>query len=152
MSADLGPLDYTAKLVAGFEGFSATAYLDTDGLYHIGYGFLATGPAEKITEPDAYAELLRLLGYYFSEVEAATRGIGSENQLAAMTSLEYNIGVSAFRTSSVLRFHNQQMYAAAADAFLLWDKEHVDGVLRVSDALLERRKKERLVYKGAAVT
>lgn len=50
------------------------------------------------------------------------------NQLMAMTSLAYNIGLGAegrkggFRTSTVLKAHNRGDFEAAARAFHLWNK------------------------------
>ena len=69
-----------------------------------------------------------------------------ENQFAAMVSLCFNIGSGNFKTSSVLRRHREGDDAAAADAFLLWDKAHVDGELVELDGLLRRREAERTLY------
>jgi len=58
----------------------------------------------------------------------------TQNQFDAMVSLSFNIGTHAFETSSVVRLLNEGQTAAAASAFLLWDKPAV---------LVERRHAER---------
>ena len=69
-------------------------------------------------------------------------------QFDAMVSLCFNIGVGAFRSSTVLRQHRAGNYAAAGDAFLMWDKDHQDGVLVEVPGLLKRRQIERAFYLG----
>lgn len=46
----------------------------------------------------------------------------NQNQYDALCSLIFNIGKSAFASSTVLRQLNLKNYQAAADAFLLWKK------------------------------
>lgn len=74
----------------------------------------------------------------------------NENELAAMTSLAYNIGIgrdlpggpAGFRTSTVLRAHNRGDKQSAARAFGLWNK--AGG--RVMSGLERRRKAESALY------
>jgi len=74
----------------------------------------------------------------------------NENELAAMTSLAYNIGIgrdlpggpAGFRTSTVLRAHNRGDKHAAARAFGLWNK--AKG--QVMAGLERRRKAESALY------
>jgi lysozyme len=63
-----------------------------------------------------------------------------------MVSLAFNIGAAGYRSSTVLRRHRAGAYRAAADAFLLWDKAHVDGQLVTVAGLLNRRKAEMALY------
>ena len=60
----------------------------------------------------------------------------------ACTSLAYNIGAGAFGASSVRRYTYRQEFAAAANAFLLWNK--AGG--RVVRGLTSRRQAERTRY------
>ena len=76
------------------------------------------------------------------------------NQLAAMTSLAYNIGLGwsgktkpkgakdGFRQSSVLRAHNRGDTLAASRAFGLWNKANH----RVEPGLTARRAEEAAIY------
>jgi lysozyme len=59
-----------------------------------------------------------------------------------MVLLAFNIGLSNFVNSKVLREHNAGNHQAAADAFLMWDK--AGG--RVFDGLSRRRQSERDLY------
>src|SRR6202035_3888215 len=61
------------------------------------------------------------------------------HQFDALVSLCFNIGAGGFHSSTVLRQHRAGNYAAAADAFLMWDKDHHDGVLVANPGLLRRR-------------
>jgi len=100
-----------------------------------------------ITEDQAMAFLREDLGQAEAAVDAATSSVETDdNQFAAMVSLCFNIGSGNFRTSSVLRQHLAGNPAAAADAFLMWDKAHVDGGLQVVQGLLNRRQRERELY------
>ena len=65
----------------------------------------------------------------------------TQNQFDACVSLCYNIGVQAFKGSSVCRFINAKSYGAAANAFLMWKfDDHHDPVL------LPRRNRERTLF------
>jgi lysozyme len=46
----------------------------------------------------------------------------------------------------VLRQHLAGNPTAAADAFLMWDKAHVDGGIQVVPGLLNRRQRERELF------
>jgi lysozyme len=70
----------------------------------------------------------------------------TNNQFAAMVSLCFNIGSGNFKTSSVLRLHRERDYTSAADAFLLWDKAHVNGQLKEVSGLFRRRQTEKALY------
>jgi lysozyme len=73
----------------------------------------------------------------------------NENELAAMTCLAYNIGLGAFRKSTVLRAHNRGDSQAASRAFNLFNK--AGG--KVFDGLVRRRAEEGALYlKPVAVT
>lgn len=81
------------------------------------------------------------------------------NQLCAMVRLSYNIGLGwegkvrprgakkGFRQSTVLEQHNAGNFAAAAEAFALWDKisDGKGGLVRL-DALHARRLREAAQY------
>ena len=66
----------------------------------------------------------------------------TQNQFDACVSLCFNIGAAGFAGSSVARDLNSHQIAAAADAFLMWDKQH--GT--VLQGLLDRREDERQLF------
>jgi lysozyme len=136
------------NLIASSEGLRLDAYQDVAGIWTIGYGHI--GGVESgmtITENQARAFLREDLGQAEAAVDASTSAVATDdNQFAAMVSLCFNIGSGNFRTSSVLTLHRAGNPAAAADAFVLWDKAHVNGELQVVQGLLNRRQRERELY------
>lgn len=70
----------------------------------------------------------------------------TQHQFDAMTALAYNIGVSAFRRSTVARKHRSGDYEGAARAFGMWNKAG-GKILR---GLVRRRDAESALYRGDA--
>jgi lysozyme len=145
--------DAGLALIERSEGCELTAYQDVAGIWTIGYGHIGgVGPGMTITQDQAADFLRQDLASAEEFVSVATGAVATaDNQFAAMVSLCFNIGSGNFRTSSVLKFHLAGSVGAAADAFLLWDKAHVDGVLQVVAGLLARRQAERALYLTADV-
>lgn len=138
----------TLDLIASFEGFSSTSYRDQGRVYTIGYGFTTlhgqpvTAQTPSITKDQAQLELKAKLQIYADQVNKTITVPITQNKFDACCSLCYNIGVGGFAQSTVAKECNAQDFTAAADAFLLWDK--VKG--QVSQGLLNRRQKERLLF------
>lgn len=139
------------ELITRNESFRSYPYLDPVGVWTNGYG--NTGPdigpnTPPISEPQARQLLLKRLAIEFEP--AVRRAIGdaptTQTQFDAMVSLSYNIGASAFEGSSVARFHKQGNYAAAANAFRLWNK--AGG--RILTGLIRRRDEEAALYMKTA--
>jgi lysozyme len=128
-----------------FEGWRPKAYPDpaTGGdPWTIGYGFTrGVRPGDTMTLAEGEARLIREVEEYEAGV-AAVCGPATENQLAAMTCFAYNVGLGAFRRSSVLRFHKAGNFTAAAAAFKLWNK----AAGRVMAGLTRRRQAELELY------
>jgi lysozyme len=140
-------------LIKEFEGFRAEAYLDPVGIPTIGYGTTAAAGVGivprlgmTITEKDAAGYLEVTVEKFGRQVEAMLTRPASANQFGAMVSLAYNIGPGAFARSSVLRLFNAGDEAAAADAFLLWNKGTVNGKKVVLKGLARRREAERALF------
>jgi lysozyme len=105
-----------------------------------------------ITQAQADAFLWEDAAHTLTVLNALVAGVVTASyRFDAMTSLAYNIGSNGFRSSTVIRQHRAGNYPAAADAFLLWDKDHVDGQLVVSPGLLRRRQLERGFYLSGIV-
>jgi lysozyme len=137
-------------LVKSSEGLRLQAYQDTGGIWTIGYGHtLGVSPGMVITEAQATDFLRQDLAAAEGFVREVTADVAtSDGQFSAMVSLTFNIGAGGFKRSTVLRMHRQGNYPAAGNAFLLWDKGHVDGQLVVLKGLLRRRNDERFLYLG----
>ena len=136
-------------LIKSFEGFEAKAYVDPVGVLTIGYGTTATagvGIAPKlgmqITEAQATEYLMAALNKFSGQIAPLIKGDVNANEWAAMQSLAYNIGPTAFERSSVLRKFNAGDKRGAADAFLLWNK--AGG--KVLKGLVRRREAERALF------
>jgi lysozyme len=140
--------DAGLNLITSSEGLRPHAYQDVAGIWTIGYGHIGgVEPGMTITQDQALAFLREDLGQAQATVDAATSSVATDdNQFAAMVSLCFNIGSGNFRTSSVLRQHLAGNPTAAADAFLMWDKAHVDGGIQVVPGLLNRRQRERELF------
>jgi lysozyme len=76
---------------------------------------------------------------FMEQVASAVKVPVSPMQLAMLTSLAYNIGIAAFRSSTLLRLLNAGDYVGAADQFLRWNK--AQG--KVMPGLETRRAAER---------
>lgn len=136
----------TIDLIKRNEGCVLRTYRDSVGVPTIGYGH--TGPdvtlGLEISQERAEELLRQDLAHFEDGVDdiLADNVDTSDNQFGAMVSLAYNVGLGNFRKSSVLRDHNAGNHAAAADAFLLWDKAGGE----VLTGLVRRRHEERQLY------
>ncbi|HEY8698821.1 MAG TPA: lysozyme [Rhizomicrobium sp.] len=136
-----------------FEGYSAKPYRDSAGVPTIGWGTIRYPNGKTVTMSDPaigkdYAE--QCLTFEMTQKAAILAShlekSATVHQAGAMLSLAYNIGVQAFLGSSVLRQFNAGKINAAAKAFEMWDKAHVDGKLVVVAGLLKRRKEEEAMF------
>lgn len=70
---------------------------------------------------------------------------GRDYQRVAAVLLAYNIGVGGYCGSSAARRFNAGQWQAGCDAFTLWNKARVNGVLRPVAGLTARRGRERAI-------
>lgn len=131
------------KLVKDYEGFKAKAYLCPAGVWTIGWG-RTEGVKEGDTTTMAKEHVIftALLNDFARDVEKKCKIAPNDNELAAMTSLAYNIGIGGFGKSTVLKCHNRGESMAAARAFALWNK--ANG--KVLPGLVRRRAAEAALY------
>lgn len=137
------------ELVKSFEGLFLDAYYCPANVLTIGYGHTGkdVAPGQRITEAEAVALLARDLEEAERGVRARLKRPPNENQLAACTSLAFNVGVAGFAKSSVARLHDAGDFAGAARAFLLWNKATgADGKLKELKGLTRRRAAEADLY------
>lgn len=99
-------------LIKRFEGFRGTAYHCPSGVWTIGYGHTSqAGPPSvvrgmQLSEPAAEDVLRADVEVFAKGVTSLLRGNISEAQFSALVSFAYNIGLGAFRSSSVLKAVN----------------------------------------------
>lgn len=146
---DPSPYAIAAALVRKWEGCRLKAYPDpaTGGdPYTIGFG--ATGPGIRKgvtwTQQQADKRLEQDVTRFVDGVRSMLKRPATDNQLGAMASLAYNIGLARFETSTLLRLFNGGSTAGAAKQFGVWtmaDGQRMQG-------LVNRRADERRVFEG----
>ena len=134
-------------LIKRFEGLRTAAVQLDDGRWTIGYGHTRSArEGAEVTEADADA----LLTYDLVELQAAIDELVftplTQNQFDALASFVFNIGVEAFRHSSVLRRINEGALLRAACAMEIWRKADFEGERIVIDALVRRRATEKALF------
>lgn len=106
------------QLIKNFEGLRLRAYQDAVGVWTIGYGHTGdVRPGMVITESQADDLLQKDLKRFEKGVEDSLTRPASQNQFDALVSLAYNIGINAFRKSSVLKLFNAGDIEGAAKQF-----------------------------------
>ncbi len=132
-----------------FEGLRLQPYTDSAGKWTIGYGHLIkTGESfDTITEGQAAALLADDVGTAEDAVNALVKVPLTQPQFDALVSFVYNVGVGAFRRSTLLRLLNAGDYAGAAGQFPLW--RNAGG--RVVQGLVNRRAAEVALFAGGGV-
>lgn len=143
-----------ANLISQSESIQLRAYFCPAGVPTIGRGHTKGITAQMVH--DGYtitvAQEQALFAADMEEWERNVRGVltrtPNENQLAAMVSLAFNIGMPGFAASSVLRAFNRNDDQAAYRAFGLWNKitDPKTGKKVASNGLSIRRAKEAALY------
>ena len=135
------------------EGCYFTAYLCPAKKWTIGWGETeGVKPGDTCDGDWADKRVFDELKTYAASVKQMCTLTPTPNQLGALCSLAYNIGLGGPKDkkglfkSSVLRLHNQGNYAAAARAFNLYNKATVNGVLVEEPGLTSRRAEEAAIY------
>ena len=138
------PIPYEAVCeIARHEGCRLKAYRDIVGVWTIGWGETRGVSAGMVwTQQQADERFCESLTEFAEGVRKLCTNPPSDNELGAMTSLAYNIGLGGFARSTVLKKHNAGDYQSAARAFALWNK--AGG--QVVRGLTLRRAKESAMY------
>jgi lysozyme len=139
--------DYCLPLIKQWEGCDLTAYPDpaTGGEpWTIGYG--ATGPDIESgtvwTQEQADADLAQRVEHINAIVTQAVRVRLSPQERAALVSLAYNVGTSAFLNSTLLKALNDGDYNRACGQFGVW----IIAAGRVLAGLIRRRAAEAELF------
>ena len=139
------------ELAMHHEGFRANAYLDPIKIPTIGYGltryFHRPGApkvrmGDVISREEAEVALQFTLQSFFDDVSTGIRVGLTQNQVDAIASFVYNVGVANFLSSTLLKKLNAGDIRGAADQFLRWDK--AKGI--VFPGLVRRRAEERGLF------
>lgn len=131
------------NLIKSFEGCKLTAYLCPANVWTIGWG-RTTGVKRGQTISQAQADSWLEEGYdaFERKVLASVKVPLTDNQLGALVSFAYNVGIGALKSSTLLRLLNAGDYRAASMQFARWNK--AGG--RVLRGLTRRRAAEAALF------
>lgn len=131
-------------LIKGFEGLRLTAYKCSAGVWTIGYGH-TKNVREGMHIPPEFATLLLVddLETFEVGVSEVVEVFLHQYQFDALVSFAFNVGMTAFRQSTLLRrLNNREPAEKVAAEFLRWNK--AGG--KVVEGLTRRRKRESEVF------
>lgn len=143
------------NLIKGFEGLVLHPYRDQVGVPTIGYGSTCWFTGKVVTMQDTPIDektanyLLEKVAYpTAAEVSAMVTSAINQNQLDALTSFAYNVGTRALHGSTLLkRVNANPADPTIRDAFMMWDKGHIDGqVVELNDLKIRRQKEADLYF------
>ena len=140
--------DKGIALIKGFEGFKAKAYLDGGGVPTIGFGTTkGVKMGQIITESQAETFLRRDISLAVTAVSNAVTVALSQDQFDSLVCFTYNVGIGAFKGSTLLKLLNSGHYDQVPAQLLRWDKDN--GV--VVAGLLRRRQAEGVLFSTGVV-
>ena len=129
------------------EGCKLFAYLDTGGVWTIGVGH--TGPEVVKGLTCSMEQALQWLKEDSEEAQEAIRqsveGLLTQNQFNALVSFVFNVGINAFKKSTMLKLINKGDFDGAAKEFTKWNKDNGKEILGLS----KRRILEQSVFEKA---
>lgn len=141
--------DNGLQLIKDAEGFRSKTYLDEAGLPTIGYGTLIDEKDEQwlltavIDVPTATQLLKTDLAHTERVIQSEVKSAINQNQYDALCSLVYNIGISAFHASTLLKKININPFDTdIRDFWMSWD--HIGK--KENEGLKRRRMREVELY------
>lgn len=137
------------KLIHGFEGLRLKAYkaVPTEKYWTIGYGHYGSDVKEgmEIDKKKAEEFFEKDIARFENAVNEYVKEEINQNMFDALVSFAYNVGVSAFANSTLLRKLNGGDYVGAANEFARWNKS--SG--KVLNGLVRRRTMEADLFRKA---
>lgn len=141
-------LELALRLIRAFEGCRLKAYQDIIGIWTICFGSTkGVGPGMAMSQTACDLLLAREAGGFMLRVLQLCPELASDpHRLAAVTSFAYNLGLGAFKASTLRRKCRGKQWRAAAAEFPKWNK--AGG--RPVRGLTIRRALERKTFEGGA--
>jgi lysozyme len=144
------PSQKAVDLIKQFEGFRANAYLCPANVPTIGYGSITWGNGQRVKmgEIVSMATAEKLLLNDLEKRAKALEGLKvNQNQFDALISFVYNLGVGAFKGSTLFRKVQQNPEdVTIRSEFMKWNKARVAGKLMELKGLTRRRDAEANLY------
>ena len=135
-------------LICEFEGKRLAAYDDGVGVWTIGFGTIKYPNGVRVKKGDTCTldqakEYMRHdLIEFEHTVNSSVKVPLNQNQFDALVSLAYNIGSSAFKSSTLVKKLNTGDYQGAADQFNVW----INAGGKRMQGLVNRRDREKLLF------
>jgi lysozyme len=141
-------IDIAIKLIARFESFRSKPYLCPAGVPTIGFGVTAYADGKRVTMQDtpiteaaAWDDLKHLVkSVYAPGVDKLCPGLDKDERAAALISFAYNVGLKAFRNSTLRTRVNASDWSGAAVQIKRWTKSNgvvLKGLVRRRDVEAE---------------
>lgn len=126
-----------------WEGCKLESYLDTGGVWTIGVGHIkGVKKGQKVTQFEADEMLSMDLEDH--DISPLLKVETKQREFDALSSLAFNIGMNAFKNSTVLKRHNLGNRMGCANAFPMWVYDNG----KIVKGLVNRRNAERKYYLG----
>lgn len=138
------------ELIKSFESCRLTAYKDPVGIITIGWGSVVPGVelGNVWTQAEADGALSQKVASICDSINSVVTVDLDSNQLSALCSFAYNVGVNNLKMSTLLLKVNKMDFTGATGQFILWD--HAGG--KALPGLLTRRKAEAALFSGDVAT
>lgn len=138
------------NLIKEFEGVRLKSYKCPAGVYTIGVGHTsAAGPPAvkagmEITNAQAMKILANDLGQFEDAINDSVKVPLTQSQFDALVSFVFNVGVGAFKKSTLLKKLNAGQYDAVPAELMKWTK----GGGKELPGLVRRRRAEAALWRG----
>ncbi len=130
-------------LIKRWEGFRSNAYLCPGNVWTIGYGHTKNVYQGMCISKAQAEELLKSdLRYFEKAVKQLSKVELTQGQFDALVSFTFNVGVGAFKKSTLLRLVNQGDFLGAAKQFGRW----VNANGKKLPGLVSRRAEEKQLF------
>ncbi len=130
-------------LIKQFEGLKLKAYLCPANVWTIGYGHTKNVKAnECISEKTALNFLKNDLIIFEDSINNLVKVNLNQNQFDALVSFVFNIGISNFKKSTILKLINMSDFNLASQQFDKWI--YING--KISKGLVKRRQIEKSLF------
>jgi len=142
--------DAGRTFITNREGMKLRAYKDKAGVWTIGFGHTGDDvtPTSVITKNQAHQLFKKDVRTVENAINKYVKVPLSQNEFDALSSFVYNVGIKAFKNSTLLQLLNNGDKEGAADQFLVWTKarDPKTGEKVQLKGLVRRRTAERDLF------
>lgn len=131
------------------EGWVNKVYRDSVGLPTVCVGHMdrSMRMGDHYSDEECIALTAKQLQQFIRAIDSTVIVPINDDMRTALTSLIYNIGIGAFRSSTLVKKLNKGDYVGAANQFTVWVFEGPSAKKTVSQGLLNRRLREQSLFR-----